>query len=622
MQPELAGKFASRLALLMATAAALSSCMEVPRFKPPAQPPVTTATPQVPLVPGQSAQAAVQDEARARGRSGNEQARLQLRAAREWLDAGRGADATRVLNSISAAMTAEQIVQRRLLEAQITLAAGHPQQAWGQMQLIAEPVGTPTARPYLEVRQQLALAAGRPIDAVRAEGDAERLTSSIGERSGLRRELLAGLRQLHEQGITLEAPPGTDPIVRGWLDLATLTAGARSSASELSQWRANNPDHPATELLAQIVPAAVAAGRLAVLLPVTTRPEAALIRDGFQYACDQQDNAQRAQITVYDTDELGVPAALAQARSDGAEMIVGPLTRDEVVAAAEARGGGAPLLALNLLPPEHSVPPNFYQFALSPEDEARALAVRILASGGRRGAVITAAGEYWSQRILGAFSQQLLAGGGVILTQDSFDPNEHDYSTAIRHALGTDLSVARLERLKAVTGAKLLLEPRRRNDLDFVLVAGPAASVRLLRPQLRFQYAGDLTIYSTSDAYDPAAAESNQDLEGLLYGEMPWLVPDNGRLDALHSQIEQASGGSTSSRSRLYAFGYDACQLALGLAAAHGDYRQVSVAGLTGELSFDADRHVQRSPLWVQVHNGLPRPAPPLNPAALTTAGH
>jgi uncharacterized protein len=621
MQPELAGKSASRLALLIAAAAALSSCMEVPQFNQPAQAPVTSAaTPPGP--PGQSAQAAVQDEARARARSGNEQARLQLRAAREWLDAGRGADATRVLNDISGALTAEQIVQRRLLEAQITLAAGHAQQAWVQMQLIAEPVGTPTARPYLEVRQQLALAAGRPIDAARAEGDAERLTGSVAERSALRRELLAGLRQLHEQGITLEAPPGTDPIVRGWLDLATLTAGARSSASELGQWRASYPDHPGTELLAGIAPAAVAAGRLAVLLPVTTRPEAALIRDGFQYACGQQDNAQQAQITVYDTDALGVPAALAQARSDGAEMIVGPLTRDEVEAAAEARGGGAPLLALNLLPPEHSAPANFYQFALSPEDEARALAVRILASGGRRGAVLTASGDYWSQRILGAFSQQLLAGGGVILTQDSYDPNEHDYSTAIRHALGTDLSVARLERLKAVTGAKLLLEPRRRNDLDFVLVAGPAASVRLLRPQLRFQYAGDLTIYSTSDAYDPAAAESNQDLEGLLYGEMPWLVPDNGRLDALHSQIEQASGGSTSSRSRLYAFGYDACQLALGLAAAHGDYRQVSVAGLTGELSFDAERRVQRSPLWAQVHNGLPRPAPPVNPAALTTAAH
>jgi uncharacterized protein len=619
MQPEPAGKPASRLFLLMATAVALSSCMEVPQFNPPAMTPVPT--PPGLQAPGQSAQAAVQDEARARARSGNEQARLQLRAAREWLDAGRGADATRVLNSISGALTAEQIVQRRLLEAQITLAAGHAQQAWVQMQLIAEPVGTPTARPYLEVRQQLALAAGRPIDAIRAEADAERLTSSIADRSGLRRELLAGLRQLHEQGITLEAPPGTDPIVRGWLDLATITAGARSSASELAQWRASYPDHPGTELLGGIVPAAVAAGRLAVLLPVTTRPEAALIRDGFQYACDQQDSAQRAQITVYDTDELGVPAALAQARSDGAEMIVGPLTRDEVVAAADARSTGAPLLALNLLPPEHSVPANFYQFALSPEDEARALAVRILANGGRRGAVLTAAGDYWSQRILGAFSQQLLAGGGVILTQGSYDPNEHDYSTAIRHALGTDLSVARLERLKAVTGAKLLLEPRRRNDLDFVLVAGPPASVRLLRPQLRFQYAGDLTIYSTSDAYDPAAAESNQDLEGVLYGEMPWLVPDNGRLDALHSQIEQAAGGSTSSRSRLFAFGYDACQLALGLAAAHGDYRQVSVAGLTGELSFDADRHVQRSPLWVQVHNGMPRPVP-VNPAALSTAAH
>ncbi|HMD58428.1 MAG TPA: penicillin-binding protein activator, partial [Steroidobacteraceae bacterium] len=394
MQLQPAGKPASRLGLLIAAAAALSSCMEVPQFNRPAQTPVTSpATPPAGQAPGQSAQAAVQDEARARARSGNEQARLQLRAAHEWLDAGRGADATRVLGSITAALTAEQIVQSRLLEAQITLAAGHAQQAWGQMQLIAEPVGTPTARSYLDVRQQLALAAGRPIDAIRAEADAERLTSNTAERSGLRRALLAGLRQLHEQGIALTAPPGTDPTVNGWLDLATLTSGARSSTSELSQWRASYPDHPATELLAGVAPAPVAAGRLALLLPVTSRPEAALIRDGFQYACNQADGAQQAQITVYDTGELDVPAALAQARSDGAEMIVGPLTREEVVAAADARGGGAPLLALNLLPPEHSPPASFYQFALSPEDEARALAVRILANGGRRGAVLTATGD-------------------------------------------------------------------------------------------------------------------------------------------------------------------------------------------------------------------------------------
>ena len=58
----------------------------------------------------------------------------------------------------------------------------------------------------------------------------------------------------------------------------------------------------------------------------------------------------------------------------GAEFIVGPLTREEVVAASEILSTRPPVLALNFLPAEQPAPQRFFQFALSPEDDARAVA--------------------------------------------------------------------------------------------------------------------------------------------------------------------------------------------------------------------------------------------------------
>jgi len=129
-------------------------------------------------------------------------------------------------------------------------------------------------------------------------------------------------------------------------------------------------------------------------------------------------------------------------------------------------------------------------------------------------------------------------------------------------------------------------------------------AVRLLRPQLSFQNAGDVPIFSTSDAYSAEAGEANQDLEGVQFPDLPWLVPDGGRLDELHRQVEQSEGGATSSRSRLFAFGYDACQLALAIMAAGRDHSRVVIDGLTGQLSIDAEGYIRREGVWVQLHNG------------------
>ena len=555
-------------------------------------------------------------EARARRSAGTDQAAMQLQAARSWLQAGRGGEATRVLGSIIAPLTPVQRAEKQLLDADITLAAGQSQLAWQKVSAIAEPTGTPLAPQYLDSRMRIALAASRPLEGVRSEMAAEHLTRTPAERTQLRRELLAQLRMARERGVKLEPEASQDGTVRGWLDLGAMASDSGGSsingAIEAARWRARYPDHPAAELLvtalAAVLPTSGRPHKIALLLPITGQASgyAAVIKSGFDFAWQQLPADGRPQVRVYDTGVVPVNDALNQARSEGSDFIVGPLTRGEVDVAA-ATNVTVPMLALNFLSAGRSAPGGMYQYALSPEEDARLVARRLLAAGQKRGVALAPTGD-WGTRVLAAFTQELLAGGGTLLAQAVYDPAGHDFGAPIRTVLATDQSFARRQRLETTLGVKLEFEPRSRADRDFVFAPGQAGNLRLLRAQLRFQYAGAVPVYATADAYAIDGGVANQDLEGLIIPALPWLVPNSGSADSVRVAAQQASGDSTSWQSSLYAFGYDACQLALAIAASGRDQRSVHVDGLSGLLTVDNAGRVHREPLWARItRSGEPR---------------
>jgi outer membrane PBP1 activator LpoA protein len=185
-------------------------------------------------------------------------------------------------------------------------------------------------------------------------------------------------------------------------------------------------------------------------------------------------------------------------------------------------------------------------------------------------------------------------------------------------------SRARHKRLESILGTKLQFEPRRRGDLEFIFAPAQASTERLLRPQLRFHYAGDVPTYATSDAFEPDP-RANQDLEGLMFPDMPWMLGSD-LADAVRAATRDAWPSGGPRRGRLFAFGFDAYRLAIGLRERTAT-NSVSVDGLTGHLSVDADRRVHRELNWAQIHNGeirvLPasgQPAPPAAAQALAPA--
>jgi outer membrane PBP1 activator LpoA protein len=351
------------------------------------------------------------------------------------------------------------------------------------------------------------------------------------------------------------------------------------------------------------VPAGLEPGpHIALLLPVTGRAAGAAIsvRDGFLTAYYQAPADERPRVRVYDTGVQSVAQALTQAASAGADFIVGPLTREEVAAAADFPGAHAPFLALNFLPPERAPPAQFYQYALSPEDEARLAARRVLEDHHRRGVALVPAGE-WGARVLAAFQQELQSGGGDLIGTAVIESGRTDFSAAITDVLRISDSMARHRRLESILGTKLQFEPRRRRDIEFIFAPAPANIERLLRPQLRFHYAGDIPTYATSDAFEPDV-RANEDLEGLMFPDMPWML--GGDLaEAVRAATREAWPSGGPYRGRLFAFGFDAFRLAQALRRA-GAAANVSVDGLTGHLSLDAQRRVRREIGWAQLHNG------------------
>jgi outer membrane PBP1 activator LpoA protein len=547
--------------------------------------------------------------------SGTEQNAYLLLAARAYLQARRPDDAQRVLATIAPPLTPEQTFERQMLGVELALARNQGNEAWQQISTIQQPTAAPAAARYLGLRERAAFATSRPVDGVRAAVARERFITNPDERTQSRLELLGELRGSSERGVRVEPRAVTDNVVRGWLELAPLAAAmARNptgATADVEAWRTRYPNHPAndvvrTELLGLKQEPRQSIPHVALLLPLSGRTAAAgaSVRDGFMTAYYQVPVSQRPRLRVFDTAEISAAEAITRAREEGAEFIVGPLTRDEVTAAADLGDARPPILALNFLPSERPGPAGFYQFALSPEEEARQVARRVLAEERRRGVALVPEGD-WGARVLGAFRQELEAGGGALLADVALDSTRTDWAAEIQQVLRISDSRGRHKRLESVLGTKLQFEPRRRADIDFIFAPGPAATARLVRPQLRFHFAGDVATYATSDAFEPDPS-ANEDMEGLMFPDMPWML--GGDLaDSVRSAAREAWPSGGPRRNRLFAFGFDAFRLASALRA-QGVGGNVNVDGLTGRLTLDSDRRVHRELAWAQLHNGQTRP--------------
>jgi outer membrane PBP1 activator LpoA protein len=335
--------------------------------------------------------------------------------------------------------------------------------------------------------------------------------------------------------------------------------------------------------------------RIALLLPLSGRDRAVAeaIRDGFLAAYFAAANTDRPDVIVIDEER---PSPLEAWRSVDAGFVVGPLLRTSLAQIA-AVSASRPVLALNNLDSSAAVPPGMFQFSLAPEDEAVAVAERAISLGQRRALAFAPDNEF-GRRMLAAFSASYQGLGGAVAGQRTYTPGGTNFTAPISALLELDASNARHRALAANLGVPLEFEPARRTDADCIFLVANTRAGRLIRPQLRFLYAGDLPTYSTSAIHQSGGNE--QDLDGVQFVDSPVIIdPDENSAELLAALEKRWPAGATD-RLRFYAFGFDAYRLAKHLAA--GDL--TDLPGLSGLLQLDPQRRIHRRLAWAEIRDG------------------
>ncbi len=259
--------------------------------------------------------------------------------------------------------------------------------------------------------------------------------------------------------------------------------------------------------------------------------------------------------------------------------------------------GRATTLALNFLPEGVETPERFYQYALSPEDEARLAARRIIADGRMSGVTLVPQSD-WGRRVHAAFAEEFAALGGLVVDKAEYLPSTADFNELLRRLLQT-------------TGQR---GSTPRADAQFIFVAAQPVYGRLIRTQLRFNYASGLPMYATSDIFDPAGT-GNVDLDGVIFPDMPWILDPQGASSGARDLAERVWPGRNGQLGRLHAFGYDAYRLVGELQRPRAG-SPAPLPGLSGRLEIDAQGRVRRELEWAQVVGGRPAPWP--QPATLS----
>jgi outer membrane PBP1 activator LpoA protein len=413
---------------------------------------------------------------------------------------------------------------------------------------------------------------------------------------------------------SLAQQPDNSRDLQGWYRLALLSkdtqTNLREQLAQLDLWLLNWPDHPASlqlpadlQLLRQLVEEQPR--QVALLLPFTGQLSGAAnaIRDGFMAAFyqAQQLTGEVPSLRFYDTHQADIHALYEQAVSDGAQLVIGPLTKENLQELALLPALPVPTLALNTVDNPLGVVPNLYQFGLGVEDEAQQAAERAWRDGHRR-ALILAPDSAWGDRSVEAFISRWRSLGGEVIRDFRFAETK-DYSKLIKQALLLEDSERRAREIRNLVG-NIEFEPRRRRDVDVIFLAAQAGQARQIKPTLAFHYATDVPVYATSQVYTGRPEPKlDQDMNGIRFSTLPWYFE---RRSQEKQSLEKSVDGSPALQP-LYAMGVDCFHLYPRLKQLEA-VKQANFYGHTGQLQLDEQHQFRRQQIWAEFTNGRPRP--------------
>ena len=391
-----------------------------------------------------------------------------------------------------------------------------------------------------------------------------------------------------------------------WLELALINQTYKYQPKKLENtidgWAQRYQNHDAydsitKELINKSAQFAQRPSKIGLLLPLTGqyKKSSVAVRDGF-LAAWYLDRQEKAAIEIYNANSSNIIEIYQKALKDGVDYIVGPLEKEAINQLYGGTNASIKILALNRqdLKNDQSGNKNLFQFGLSPEDEARQVA-EIAISDGHKHVLVLTPDTHWGNRLADAFVKHWLELGGEVSKHTRFINNTTDFSSPVKELLNIDKSEQRARDLRNKLKIKIHSIERRRQDVDFIFTAAIPEDARQLIPQLRFHYADNLPVYSTSHIFTGIIDSAKDiDLNDVIFIDMPWILDTKRQLSIIQDALNRNWSQEKSEYRRLYALGIDAYNLIPNINRLNHEENSFMI-GETGDLTIVRDNIIKRN---------------------------
>ncbi len=407
------------------------------------------------------------------------------------------------------------------------------------------------------------------------------------------------------------------PFIKGWQQLLNYShkygANNEQFPRYLRLWEERYPTHPATLIAEQLLTSTLSVSEIeniAVLLPLSgSQKSAGLAAQQGILSAYKNDTANK--IHFIDTNKIDWTTLATQFTESSIDHVIGPLLKSNVESylnlSEQQIALQIPSLFLNL-PINNKLAS--YQTALSmrPEDEA-IQAAATLSQKNYKNPIVLSHQDSVSKRLAVAFSQQW-----QILTGDNVDivyfNQGKQMQASLKEALDVNASQKRIKQLKNRLKNNIKSQSRNRRDIDMIYLIGSASQTRLVKPYIDVNtspFASIIPVFASSRShsnfdYNNNSNGSTNDLQGLTFTQMPWLLTSKQQNKNLARLSHKLWPRRTDSLSRIFAMGYDSYNL-LDKAELMQQAPYIRHFGQTGVLKLNHNNVLTRSLIWGRYQN-------------------
>jgi outer membrane PBP1 activator LpoA protein len=401
---------------------------------------------------------------------------------------------------------------------------------------------------------------------------------------------------------------GENTDVKGWLTLAqTIKQNQIDLDTQylaLSKWNKSWASHPAAikpprelEILIQLPITQPTKITLALPLSGPIAEAGKAIQDGFMasYYNTPSKRGNDIEINFFDTNTNNIEDLYSQNEIQNA-LIIGPLDKNSLNKLAMLERLNTKTLALNYLDDNQTIIKNLFQFGLAPETETKQISKRLRKKGFNKIAVI-APETNWGFRLHDSFLNDLMLEESTLI-ESAFYSDQASLSKTVAKLLATDESKKRAQKIREITKTRFEFQPRRRQDIDAILMIAEPSIAKQINPLFAYHYANSIPIFSTSQVH--SGDNNYNDLDGIEFIEMPWML--SSTID-IKQQINTIIPESSQRYMRFYALGVDAFKLAPRLTLLK-EVNESKINGHTGILSMNDKGQIMRDMEWAKFSRG------------------